>query len=272
MIDSHCHLDPQYFETDRAEVLARARAAGVDGVRLCRGRSRRWRPRARRSRWRRPSPTSSRRSACTRTTSPPCSEADWTDAGGAGARARGWSASARPGSTTTTTIRRASCSRRPTGASSALARAAGLAVVSHVRDAHADAAGDPAARKARADGRHPLLLGRRGRGARLPGPRPAPVVLGHPDLQERGQPPRGGGVRAARPHPDRDRRALPGADPPPRAERTSRPTSPRRWRRWRRCAGLPAAEVDAATATNTRRLFRLAVAGSRIRRILDSPS
>jgi TatD DNase family protein len=30
MIDSHCHLDPQYFETDRAEVLARARAAGVE--------------------------------------------------------------------------------------------------------------------------------------------------------------------------------------------------------------------------------------------------
>jgi len=30
MIDSHCHLDPQYFETDRAEVLARARAVGVE--------------------------------------------------------------------------------------------------------------------------------------------------------------------------------------------------------------------------------------------------
>jgi TatD DNase family protein len=30
MIDSHCHLDPQYFEADRAEVLARARAAGVE--------------------------------------------------------------------------------------------------------------------------------------------------------------------------------------------------------------------------------------------------
>jgi TatD DNase family protein len=29
MIDSHCHLDPQYFSADRAEVLARARAAGV---------------------------------------------------------------------------------------------------------------------------------------------------------------------------------------------------------------------------------------------------
>src|SRR6476620_6797893 len=30
MIDSHCHLDPQYFENDRAEVLARARVAGVE--------------------------------------------------------------------------------------------------------------------------------------------------------------------------------------------------------------------------------------------------
>jgi TatD DNase family protein len=30
MIDSHCHLDPQYFEADRSEVLARARAAGVE--------------------------------------------------------------------------------------------------------------------------------------------------------------------------------------------------------------------------------------------------
>jgi len=30
MIDSHCHLDPQYFKDDRAEVLARARAAGVE--------------------------------------------------------------------------------------------------------------------------------------------------------------------------------------------------------------------------------------------------
>jgi TatD DNase family protein len=30
MIDSHCHLDPHYFQADRAEVLARARAAGVE--------------------------------------------------------------------------------------------------------------------------------------------------------------------------------------------------------------------------------------------------
>lgn len=30
MIDSHCHLDPQYFEADRTEVLARARAAGIE--------------------------------------------------------------------------------------------------------------------------------------------------------------------------------------------------------------------------------------------------
>ena len=30
MIDSHCHLDPQYFAADREEILARARAAGVE--------------------------------------------------------------------------------------------------------------------------------------------------------------------------------------------------------------------------------------------------
>jgi len=30
MIDSHCHLDPRYFNEDRADVLARARAAGVE--------------------------------------------------------------------------------------------------------------------------------------------------------------------------------------------------------------------------------------------------
>jgi len=30
MIDSHCHLDPQYFKADRADVLARGRAAGVE--------------------------------------------------------------------------------------------------------------------------------------------------------------------------------------------------------------------------------------------------
>jgi len=30
MIDSHCHLDPQYFAADLQEVLARARTAGVE--------------------------------------------------------------------------------------------------------------------------------------------------------------------------------------------------------------------------------------------------
>ena len=29
MIDSHCHIDGDEFDADRAEVLARARAAGV---------------------------------------------------------------------------------------------------------------------------------------------------------------------------------------------------------------------------------------------------
>jgi TatD DNase family protein len=32
VIDSHCHLDAAAFDTDRGEVLERARAAGVDGL------------------------------------------------------------------------------------------------------------------------------------------------------------------------------------------------------------------------------------------------
>ncbi len=246
MIDSHCHLDPQYFEAlDRAEVLTRARAAGVEafvcvgvgrGLEAPRARGRAGDGRAGRVRRRRRSPTRRRGDDGGRL----------GRAGRAGAHAPGSSASARPGSTTTTITRRASCSRRPTGASSAMARAAGLAVVSHVRDAHAEAAAilrDGAGRRRR----HPLLLGRRGRGARLPGPGPAPVVLRDPDVQERGQHARGRGVRAARPHPDRDRRAVPGARSPTGARRTNPPTSPRRWPRWRRCAGCRSAEVDAAT-------------------------
>src|SRR4051812_418664 len=31
LVDSHCHLDPQYFPDGPDEVLARARAAGVGG-------------------------------------------------------------------------------------------------------------------------------------------------------------------------------------------------------------------------------------------------
>ena len=31
LVDTHCHLDPQYFPTGPDEVLARARAAGVEG-------------------------------------------------------------------------------------------------------------------------------------------------------------------------------------------------------------------------------------------------
>ena len=80
----------------------------------------------------------------------------------------------------------------------ALARDVGRPVISHVRDAHDDAAEILAASRRRDAGRrHPLLHRRRRRGAALPRPRPAPVVLGHPHLQERRADPRGGGVRAA---------------------------------------------------------------------------
>ena len=40
MIDSHCHLDPQYFAADLQEVLARARAAGIEAF-VCVGVGRR---------------------------------------------------------------------------------------------------------------------------------------------------------------------------------------------------------------------------------------
>ena len=95
----------------------------------------------------------------------------------------------------------------------------GCRVVSHVRDAHADAA---------------AILREPGTGAGVihcftGGVAEARAYLdlgqylsfsGILTFKNAGNDPRGGGVRAARPHPDRDRRALPGAHPPPgRSER-----------------------------------------------------
>jgi TatD DNase family protein len=44
MIDTHCHLDLEVFDSDRAEVLARARAAGVRGILVPAIRPRTWGP------------------------------------------------------------------------------------------------------------------------------------------------------------------------------------------------------------------------------------
>ena len=152
----------------------------------------------------------------------------------------------------------------------AMARAAGLAVVVARARRARRGGGDPAREKA-ARRRHPLLLGRRGRGARLPGPRPAPVVLRHPDVQERGQRARGRRVRAARPHPDRDGRALPGPGPPPWAEE--------RTRLHRRDAGRAGGAARAAGGRGRRRDLReraaavwLAVVPGRIAQRTDTRS
>jgi len=44
MIDTHCHLDIEAFDSDRAEVLVRARAAGVRGILVPAIRPRTWGP------------------------------------------------------------------------------------------------------------------------------------------------------------------------------------------------------------------------------------
>jgi TatD DNase family protein len=44
MIDSHCHLDVDAFDADRAEVIARARSAGVTGILVPAIRPRTWAP------------------------------------------------------------------------------------------------------------------------------------------------------------------------------------------------------------------------------------
>ena len=68
---------------------------------------------------------------------------------------------------------------------------------------------------------------------------------------------RGGAAHAARPHPDRDRRALPRA-----ASRTAASATSRRWcgtspRRSRASTGRDLAEIAAVTVANTERAFRL---------------
>ena len=139
MIDSHCHLDPQYFGADRGEVLARARAAGVEAF-VCVGVG--------------GGLAAPREAVALAETESDVfatvgvhphdvaamQDSDWTDLEelarrprvvGIGETGLDYHYNHSPPE------RQQAAYRRFVG----MARAAGLAVVSHVRDAHADAAG-----------------------------------------------------------------------------------------------------------------------------------
>ena len=111
LIDSHCHLEPKDFVADgvdeRPAVLERARAAGVEALRLRRLGQLARRGAQRRRHGRERTPTSGPRSASTRTTPRACPTARSTRSSGSPRRTRAWSPSARPGSTTITITRRA---------------------------------------------------------------------------------------------------------------------------------------------------------------------
>jgi TatD DNase family protein len=138
MIDSHCHLDSEYFGQDRAEVLARARAAGVEAF-ICIGVGR---------------GLEAPREAVRIAVSEPdvfatvgvhphdvskMSEADWTELAalaraprvvGVGESGLDYHYEHSPRETQIAAYRRFAT----------MARDAGLPIVSHVRDAHDDAA------------------------------------------------------------------------------------------------------------------------------------
>ena len=189
MIDSHCHLADEVFVADLDAVVARARAAGrrrgrwsssppSDDAEWARGR-RRWPRRGRRC----GSPSASIRTR--RTCSPPTRPARPAAVGARGSTHGPASGpSARSASTTTTTSRRATCSRRCSAAQLALARARGLPVVIHTREAEDDTVAVIA--EAQAAVRWPAsstaspatpAVARPGAGHRLP-----PVVRRHRDV------------------------------------------------------------------------------------------
>ena len=215
MIDSHCHLDPQYFGADRAEVLARARGAGVAAF-MCIGSAATWSaPRGGRAGGGRAGRLRhGRRAPARRRAMPRATGRSWKSwrAG------PGWSASARPGSTTTTTTRRAELQQAAFRRFVALARATPAAGrLPHPRRPRGRGR-DPARRASRPAGSSTASRAACRR-ARLPGPRPYLSFSGILTFKNAGRHPRGRGVRAARPHPGRDRRPLPGPHPPPRQER-----------------------------------------------------
>ena len=186
LIDRHCHLElrgPGRGPGRRCST--RARAAGVGGFLNISTRRSEWdagrrhrRARARRLGQRRHPSARGRRSTPT-----------W-------ARRRCWRrprtrrvdrASARAGSTTTTTIPTARCSAPCSARTSRVARETGLPLIVHTRDAEDDTAAILAEEmeQGRLPGADPLLhrLGRvRAHGAR---PRPDDLAVGHRHLQER---------------------------------------------------------------------------------------
>ena len=230
MIDSHCHLDsPVLRRGSRRRSWRGPGAAGVAAF-VCVGvgrgaEARRGRP----SRWPRPSPTSSPRSASTRTTSRAMQRGGLGRAGRAGARAAGGRHRRDRPRLPLRPLAARRCSRPPTGASSRWRGRPGC------RSSRTSATRTPTPRPSCA--RTQRRSAASSTASRAAWPRRAPTWTSastcrsrDPHLQERGRHPRGGGLRAARPHPDRDRRPLPGAHPPPGRSATSRPTSSRRWR------------------------------------------
>ena len=227
--------------------------------------------RARRSRWPRPSPTSSRPSACTRTTSRRCSEADWTALEelaraprvvGIGETGLDYYYDHSPREQQQAAYRRFVGDGAGGGAGRRVARA---------RRARGGGR-DPRARSAPADGRHPLLLGRRGRGARLPGPR-ASTCRSRASSPSRTR----ATLREAAAFAPLDRILIetdaPYLAPIPHRGRKNEPAYiAETLAALAAVRGLPAAEVDAATSGEHAAAVRACRRPRAIRRILESPS
>ena len=258
IVDSHCHLDYPGLAEDEAGVVERARAAGV-GIMVHIA--------AKRAGWPVGIALAERRPEvfCAVGVHP-------HEAGTEGlddpaplielASHPAWSRSARAASTISTTSARATGRRRASAPTSAAARATGLPLVVHTRDADDDTMALLEAEMAAGavHRRHPLLQlqppPRRARGRS----RPLSRHRRHPHLQEVRRAARHRARHAARPPAAGDRRALPRPGAHARPDQRARLHRPRRQGRWPRFAGLPVAEIEAATTANFRRLFAKAAA------------